>query len=330
MIELYCQHCGHHLKIPDKYAGQSGKCKNCGKQIVVPSVGFEPDPTPAPTGKAKDIPYKLIGATAGIMAILALGAYTFFQKDSESPSQSKNVASTSPAVETRTIAPQDSPTSNIAENLSPPSPNFPDFTEGKAYVSRAVDTDSAFTLKPEDISFELGVRREFVQGLGQLREKSGFSVAWETMDTFDSHGDTFYTVRQIPGENTSGGHEVFSVMRNDGLYVYHHSDDEAPRYFIKFPLTPGMRWSHAIYQFRKGQGPSEREIVTQHYYADTEETIKTPAGTFKCVRVLMGPDPELSDGPDVITFWYAKGFGSFVQVRIPDGQVYIMKAVTSP
>ena len=81
MIELYCQHCGHHLKIPDKYAGQSGTCKNCGKQIVVPVVGFEPDPAPAPIQKTKDIPYKWIGATAAVMALLAIGIYSFVSRD---------------------------------------------------------------------------------------------------------------------------------------------------------------------------------------------------------------------------------------------------------
>lgn len=332
MIELYCQHCGHHLKIADKHAGQSGTCKNCGKQILVPSAGFEPDSISDPAQKRNDIPYQWIAATAAFVVVLLLGVRVLVLREGSTPAQetaaANSLAVPSPDEGTRTTTPQDRSTSTIAENLSPPTPDFPDFTEGKRYLSRAVDSGSSFTLKPQDLSFTIGERREFVDGIFHIRNKFGFTVAWEATDTFEFQGDTFRTMRQIPGENTSGGQEVFSVLRDDGFYVYHHLDDEAPRYFIKFPLKPGMRWSHDVYHFRKGQGPSEREIVTQFYYADAEETIKTPAGTFRCVRVLAGPVPELSDGPNVITHWYTKGFGHFVQVRIPDGRVFIMKTVT--
>ena len=92
MIELYCQHCGHPLKIPDQYAGQSGTCKNCGKKILVPAVGLEPDPAPAPAEKAKDIPYKWIGATAAVMALLAIGIYSFVSRDTSSVTPSSDVA----------------------------------------------------------------------------------------------------------------------------------------------------------------------------------------------------------------------------------------------
>lgn len=218
----------------------------------------------------------------------------------------------------------------MAENASPPSPNFPDFTPGKTYVSLAVDPQSGFTLNPKDISFDSGVRAEFVSGLPNIREKVGFGISWKTMDPFDLNGDTFHTLKYVGGWNTAGGFNEYAVMRNDGYYFYHYSDDAAPRFFIKFPLKPGMRWSHDVYHERKGKGTPERQTATQHYYADAEETIQTPAGTFQCVRVLMGPNPELFNGPNVITHWYAKGFGGFVQVRIPDGRVYIMKAVSRP
>jgi len=48
MIELNCPHCGHQLRIDDKYAGQNGKCKACGKGITVPGGdgGFEPNTEP--------------------------------------------------------------------------------------------------------------------------------------------------------------------------------------------------------------------------------------------------------------------------------------------
>lgn len=98
MIELCCQHCGHHLKIPDKHAGQSGTCKNCGKQIVVPAVGFEPAPTPASTQKRKDIPYKWIGATAGIVAVLAVGAFLLFGRDGAAPPQAVSEGKITPVL----------------------------------------------------------------------------------------------------------------------------------------------------------------------------------------------------------------------------------------
>lgn len=36
MFELTCPHCKAELRIPDKYAGQNGKCKHCQQQITVP------------------------------------------------------------------------------------------------------------------------------------------------------------------------------------------------------------------------------------------------------------------------------------------------------
>jgi len=35
-IRLSCPHCNHLLSIPDQYAGAQGKCKFCGKPVVVP------------------------------------------------------------------------------------------------------------------------------------------------------------------------------------------------------------------------------------------------------------------------------------------------------
>ena len=328
MIELYCQHCGHPLKIPDQYAGRTGTCKNCGKKILVPVEGFEPDPVSAPTQKAKDIPYKWIGAAAAITVVLAIGAYAFLGKDSAAPPQVAKSASTSPAVDTPKITPQDPPTSNIAENLSPPSPNFPDFTEGRKYVSLAVDTQSAFTLNPEDMSFNIGERREFFAGLGNIRERPGFSFAFETVDALDFGGETFHTLRFF--RRGQAYIDFYTIMRNDGFYFYHYLDDDAPRFFIEFPLKPGMRWSHDIYRDGDGRGTPERQTVTQHYYADAEETIKTPAGAFTCIRELMGDTPPQHDGPDVYANWYAKGFGGNVQVRLADGTVHMMKSVIKP
>lgn len=46
MIEYNCPHCNNLLKINQKYAGQSGQCKQCGKKITVPGAvtGIETSP----------------------------------------------------------------------------------------------------------------------------------------------------------------------------------------------------------------------------------------------------------------------------------------------
>ena len=40
MIEMKCPHCGHQLRIDDKYSGQVGACKACQQKITVP-IGIE-------------------------------------------------------------------------------------------------------------------------------------------------------------------------------------------------------------------------------------------------------------------------------------------------
>ena len=115
MIDLYCQHCGHPLKIPDKYAGQSGTCKNCGKQILVPAVGFEPGPTPAPTQKTKDIPYKWIGATAAVMAVLAIGVYAMLSAGESTPPPAANVDDSTELTEVASL--DDEPQASSVESL---------------------------------------------------------------------------------------------------------------------------------------------------------------------------------------------------------------------
>ncbi len=38
MIKYKCPHCGSVLSIPEKFAGQTGRCKRCGKTITVPAA----------------------------------------------------------------------------------------------------------------------------------------------------------------------------------------------------------------------------------------------------------------------------------------------------
>ena len=51
MVEVICPTCGHTLRIPDEYAGQSGRCNGCGGRIVVPDACGRPDdPVVVPPG----------------------------------------------------------------------------------------------------------------------------------------------------------------------------------------------------------------------------------------------------------------------------------------
>lgn len=42
MLELPCPACGQVLRIPEQYAGQTGRCRHCGSPIVVPSAEAGP------------------------------------------------------------------------------------------------------------------------------------------------------------------------------------------------------------------------------------------------------------------------------------------------
>ncbi len=41
MLEISCPHCGEVLHVPEKYAGQTGRCKHCGGAVAVPPLEGE-------------------------------------------------------------------------------------------------------------------------------------------------------------------------------------------------------------------------------------------------------------------------------------------------
>lgn len=45
MIEMPCPHCGHHLRIKEKYAGREGRCEKCNGPIRVPEAGASSHPS---------------------------------------------------------------------------------------------------------------------------------------------------------------------------------------------------------------------------------------------------------------------------------------------
>lgn len=55
MIELKCPHCGHQLRIKDKYAGKRGGCKHCRGTFVVP-MEASPKPTAEDANFDFDLP----------------------------------------------------------------------------------------------------------------------------------------------------------------------------------------------------------------------------------------------------------------------------------
>lgn len=65
-ISFYCPHCGHHTNVSSEFAGMSGPCVECGKQITVPLVAGMSDeglPTASMGGRG--------AAAAWIVAIVA-------------------------------------------------------------------------------------------------------------------------------------------------------------------------------------------------------------------------------------------------------------------
>ena len=57
MIEMKCPHCGHQLRIPEKYAGQQGVCKACQGILLAtapPAPGIPGAVSPEPASTALD------------------------------------------------------------------------------------------------------------------------------------------------------------------------------------------------------------------------------------------------------------------------------------
>lgn len=54
MITTKCPHCGHTLRIPDKYAGKRGRCKHCGRLLTVSTTETERESRPSPSGQFQE------------------------------------------------------------------------------------------------------------------------------------------------------------------------------------------------------------------------------------------------------------------------------------
>jgi len=89
---------------------------------------------------------------------------------------------------------------------------------------------------------------------------------------------------------------------------------DQPDWLVKHPTKPGAKWEGSV----KNRGAAVA-------YAKTvvgEETVETPAGTFKAVRVdTTGPA-----GTPVVSEWFAVGRGRVQQVS--DGQTAQLRSFT--
>lgn len=69
MIPFTCPHCGKFMEVADQYAGQTGPCASCGKQVTIPGGGVPSNFAPTPYGPP---PAKTGGAATSIAIILAV------------------------------------------------------------------------------------------------------------------------------------------------------------------------------------------------------------------------------------------------------------------
>ena len=68
-IQFSCPHCGKQTSVADQYAGQSGPCAACGKNVTVPFAGGPAYPGPAAQGSGAGG----AGMVALIVGIVLLG-----------------------------------------------------------------------------------------------------------------------------------------------------------------------------------------------------------------------------------------------------------------
>jgi hypothetical protein len=73
-IDFTCPYCGQQTVVADQYAGTSGPCAGCGKQISIPGPGVAPSMSPAPLppkpSSSGGWSIALIVAAAGILPLL--------------------------------------------------------------------------------------------------------------------------------------------------------------------------------------------------------------------------------------------------------------------
>lgn len=70
-ISFTCPHCGSHTEVDERYAGQSGPCRQCGATVTIPGEAAAPfQPPPA---RSSALPIILAVAGFGVVGLLACG-----------------------------------------------------------------------------------------------------------------------------------------------------------------------------------------------------------------------------------------------------------------
>ncbi len=67
-----CPHCEYETLIDERYTGQTGQCRNCGRAIAVPH--FAPEAAQRPTAARPTSSYSALGVVLVVLASLAVGA----------------------------------------------------------------------------------------------------------------------------------------------------------------------------------------------------------------------------------------------------------------
>ena len=65
-IPFQCPQCGKESQVADQYAGQTGKCSECGSSITIPSAPANPYPSSAVTKKSSSATVWIIVAVVAI------------------------------------------------------------------------------------------------------------------------------------------------------------------------------------------------------------------------------------------------------------------------
>jgi prepilin-type processing-associated H-X9-DG protein len=68
-IRFQCPHCGNVTEVDDRYVGQSGPCRSCGKTITITTSPFSEKPAAAPKPSSNSLP--IILALCGLLGMMA-------------------------------------------------------------------------------------------------------------------------------------------------------------------------------------------------------------------------------------------------------------------
>lgn len=83
MINYSCPHCGHHTKVDPSYAGKTGPCAKCGKDVTIPKASQDPRapvsgrPSSSGGGYVLMIVLAIIFGGLGLVGVAVLGCCGF-------------------------------------------------------------------------------------------------------------------------------------------------------------------------------------------------------------------------------------------------------------